>query len=282
MKKVILFRRHAMHGKMSTRPAFPGIRNMHVRPSGGSTAVLFAAALFAVVFFAAGCTSSRKVQKTEAATPPAEEKQPVQVLQQALDEANAKITELERHVEELSVSADEQEAASAREIEQVKQTYENLVKDLKQELESGKVEIEQGAGEVKLNVAEELFFKTGRADIKPEGQKVLLRIGKNLQKSSGMNIRVEGHTDNVPIGPALKSKYPTNWELAAARAVNVVRFLQQKAGIDPQRLSAVAYAQYRPVASNQTEAGRQRNRRVEIVLIDRKLDLAKRTKAPPK
>ena len=97
-----------------------------------------------------------------------------------------------------------------------------------------------------------------------------------------MNIRVEGHTDNVPIGPNLKSEYPTNWELASARAVNVVRFLQEKAGIDPRRLSAVAFAQYRPVASNKTEAGKQRNRRVEIVLVSRELDLAKKTKAPSK
>jgi len=266
-----------MRGKISIRPAFPDALNRVFRASGRFAVVLFAAALFST-----GCGSSKKMLKVEAAPKTAEEETGAQKQQQDLQEANAKIAELEQQIEELSVAKEEMQSASDQEIAQVKQTYETLVKELKKEVESGKIKIERSAGEVKLNIAEELFFETGRADIKPEGKKILLRIGKDLQKVPGMNIRVEGHTDNVPIGPSLKPEYPTNWELAAARAVNVVRFLQEKAGIDPNRLSAVAYAQYRPIASNKTEAGKQRNRRVEIVLIDKTLDLAKKTKAPSK
>ncbi len=223
-----------------------------------------------------------KVQRPEAGAGTAEEEKPEQALQQALNEANVKIAELEKQIEDISVAREVEQTATEQEIAQVKQTYESLVKELKQEVESGKIKIEQGPGEVKLDIAEELFFETGMADIKPEGKKVLLRIGKDLQKVPGMNIRVEGHTDNVPIGPGLKPEYPTNWELAAARAVNVVRFLQENAGTDPRRLSAVSFAQYRPVASNQTEAGKQRNRRVEIVLVDKRLDTAQKTRAQAK
>jgi chemotaxis protein MotB len=223
-----------------------------------------------------------KVQRPETGAGTAEGEKPVQALQRELDEAHVKIAELERQIEDISVAREVELSASEQELAQVKQTYETLVKELKQEVDSGKIKIEQSAGEVKLDIAEELFFETGMADIKPEGMKVLLRIGKDLQKVPRMNIRVEGHTDNVPIGPSLKNDYPTNWELAAARAVNVVRFLQEKAGTDPRRLSAVSYAEYRPVASNKTESGKQRNRRVEIVLIDKGIDTAKKTKTQAK
>jgi chemotaxis protein MotB len=271
-----------MHGKPSIRPVFPGTLTRGFPAAGHFTAVLFTAALFTAVILVTGCASSKKARETGTPAGAAEEEKTAQVQQQSLEEANAKIAELERQVEELSAAKVEQESASEQQIAQVKQTYETLVKDLKKETESGKIKIEKSAREVKLNIAEELFFETGMADIKPEGQKVLLRIGKDLQKVTGMNIRVEGHTDNVPIGPSLKAEYPTNWELAAARAVTVVRFLQQQAGVDPHRLSAIAFAQYRPVASNKTEAGKQRNRRVEIVLVSRELDQAKKAKAPSK
>ena len=127
-----------------------------------------------------------------------------------------------------------------------------------------------------MSIAEELFFESGKAEIKPEGKKVLLKIAEVLKKIPEKNVRVEGHTDNVPIGPKIREKYPTNWELGAIRAVNVVRFLQEEGGMDPLRLSAVSYGQYRPKATNRTTAGRLKNRRIEIILIDRDLDLAKK------
>jgi chemotaxis protein MotB len=79
-------------------------------------------------------------------------------------------------------------------------------------------------------------------------------------------IRVEGHTDDVPIGATLKDKYFSNWELSAARAASVVRYFQHHHKIDTQRLEAVGFAEYRPIAPNDSVANRQRNRRVEIQL----------------
>jgi chemotaxis protein MotB len=86
-----------------------------------------------------------------------------------------------------------------------------------------------------------------------------------LATASDKVIRVEGHTDNAPIGGNLAKKYPTNWELSAARALNVVRYLE-KQGIDPHILSAVAFGEHRPAAPNDTPEGRTKNRRIAIVL----------------
>ena len=77
---------------------------------------------------------------------------------------------------------------------------------------------------------------------------------------------MEGHTDRTPLGQELRQKYPTNWELSAARAAAIVRFLQWRGGLDPERLSIRAYSSYRPMASNKTEKGRRMNRRIEIIL----------------
>ena len=78
-------------------------------------------------------------------------------------------------------------------------------------------------------------------------------------------IVVEGHTDNVGVGKSLQSIYPTNWELSTARATAVVRFLQDKAEINPERLSAVGFSYYKPIADNDTEDGRAQNRRIELI-----------------
>jgi chemotaxis protein MotB len=80
-------------------------------------------------------------------------------------------------------------------------------------------------------------------------------------------ISIEGHTDDVPIGAELSKQYPTNWELSAVRATTVARYLQENIGIDPGLLSAIGYGEYQPVTSNESEEGRAKNRRIEIVLV---------------
>ena len=79
-------------------------------------------------------------------------------------------------------------------------------------------------------------------------------------------IRIEGHTDNIQISGALTQTFPTNWELSAARAINVARYLQ-KQGLDPATLSAAAFGEFKPVADNETKEGRAKNRRIEITLV---------------
>lgn len=224
---------------------------------------------FLFLFFISGCVSTKKYNDLSSKYKQQNER---------LIKANEQINKLELQVSKLGRVSEMQRGVAEQELAYITQTYDMLIDDLKQEIDEGKVEVEQIRGKLSMSVAEELFFETGEADIKPAGQEVLKRIGRILKKIPEKNIRIEGHTDNVPIGPSLLSKYPTNWELGAIRAVNVVRFLQNNAGIDPLRLSAVSYGQYRPVASNKTTAGKAKNRRIEIILIDRDLDLAKKMK----
>jgi chemotaxis protein MotB len=92
-------------------------------------------------------------------------------------------------------------------------------------------------------------------------------VGNVLKNTQKKVIRVEGHTDNVPISSRLEGKFSTNWELSTGRATNVVRFLQDSVGIAPARLEAVGMSEFHPVATNKTVVGRNQNRRIEITLL---------------
>jgi chemotaxis protein MotB len=117
------------------------------------------------------------------------------------------------------------------------------------------------------DLAKLLHYDSGDATIKPEGYQTLDRLVDILTSAPpDQLIRVEGHADNMEIGPSLKSIYPTNWDLSKARATGVLRYLVEKGGIDSARMSSIGYGDTKPVVSNATEAGRQKNRRVEIVL----------------
>jgi len=114
---------------------------------------------------------------------------------------------------------------------------------------------------------DEILFDSGKTTIKPQGLEVLERVGSILLDVKDKAISIEGHTDDVPIGAELSKQYPTNWELSAVRATTVARYLQEKIGINPGQLSAIGYGEYQSVASNESEEGRAKNRRIEIVLV---------------
>jgi chemotaxis protein MotB len=162
--------------------------------------------------------------------------------------------------------------------EKTKATYEQLMGELQKEVSEGQIAIQQAEDKLTLNVAEKIFFDSGSAELKPRGKEVLDKVGHIVKGLTDKIIRVEGHTDNVPISKSLQATYPTNWELSAARATTVVRFLQDHAGVPPQMLVAAAFGQYRPIAPNDTPANRQKNRRIDIVLQQK--DILKRTEAP--
>lgn len=150
--------------------------------------------------------------------------------------------------------------------EQLKQRETDLRGRLQKELTDKDVEISSLRGQLSVSVLDKILFKSGSADVLPAGQAVLEKVARVLAATDDM-IRVEGHTDNVPISGRLKEKYFSNWELSAARAASVVRYFQLGENkIDPLRLEAVGYAEYRPVAPNDDDANRKRNRRVEIIL----------------
>ncbi|MGH8668486.1 MAG: OmpA family protein [Burkholderiales bacterium] len=148
--------------------------------------------------------------------------------------------------------------------------YDALLADLNQEVQKGQLQVRRYKDMLTVDVAEQLFFDSGRAALKDTGKEVLKKVADAIKSYEDKAIRVIGHTDNVPITKGLQKVFPSNWELSAARATTVVRFLQD-AGIAPERLLATGRAEYDPVAPNDNPEGRQKNRRIEITLIDRNL-----------
>ena len=133
-----------------------------------------------------------------------------------------------------------------------------------------KFQVQNDSSETRISLSDlmtQLRYESGEATIKSEGYQVLDELIVYLKSAAGDRlIRVEGHADNMEIGPSLKSLYQTNWDLSKARAGGVLRYLTEKGGIDSAKLSSVGYGDTKPMTSNATEVGRQKNRRVDIVL----------------
>jgi chemotaxis protein MotB len=150
--------------------------------------------------------------------------------------------------------------------EETSKTYSDMIEKMKSEIAEGQVTITELKGKLTVNMVDAILFDSGKADIKPEGRQILQKVADVIGQVEDKAIRVEGHTDNVKISSALTRAFPSNWELSAARATNVARYLQRM-GVDPNLLSAAAYGEYRPVSENDTPEGRAMNRRIEIVLV---------------
>ena len=165
--------------------------------------------------------------------------------------------------ENLSAREAELEQQNA-EVSRLRGTYEALVDDLESELANGQIEIQQLREGLRVNVSDEILFASGSVRIGQQGRDVLRRVAGQLVKLPH-SIEVEGHTDNVKIRGVLAKRYPSNWELAGARASSVARLFESE-GIDPARLLVVSYGSTRPVGPNETPEERARNRRIEIRL----------------
>jgi chemotaxis protein MotB len=140
--------------------------------------------------------------------------------------------------------------------------YESLASSLDQEIKAGRVQLTELQGKLTVRMAEKVLFPSGSAVINADGKRTLQKVAEAFKSVKGRIVRVEGHTDNVPIHT---DRFPSNWELSAARAIAVVRFLQER-GVDPSVLGAAGYAEYQPIAPNDTSDGRAQNRRIEISL----------------
>ena len=187
-------------------------------------------------------------------------------LSQTISELRGKVADLD--AENTKLKAENADLVKAREeqVRKVNSTYENLLEKMKSEISQGQVTISELKGKLTVNMVDSILFDSGKAEVKKGGLVILGKVISILKDVSDKSIRIEGHTDNVPISRALAQRYPTNWELSAARAINVMRFLQDQ-GIDPANLSAVAYGEWKPVATNDTPEGRAKNRRIEIILV---------------
>lgn len=184
-----------------------------------------------------------------------------------LSQLRQKIDQLELENRDLRLQVDRERAERESRISEMKSTYGELVGLMEAEIKRGEVTISELQGQLTVNMVERILFDSGKADIKPGGLDILRRVGGILKGAADQSIRVEGHTDNVPISPRLAATFPSNWELSTARATTVLRFLQDSAGIDGGRLSAVGFGQYRPLNDNSTPEARAQNRRIQIVLV---------------
>jgi chemotaxis protein MotB len=179
------------------------------------------------------------------------------------EQAVSELDLLKRQTEE---ELREQLAAKEAEIEELTRTRREIEESLKEQIERRDIKIEEIEGKLKVIFVDKILFGSGSVTVKAKGKEVLLKLADSFRDEKDQNIVVEGHTDDVQIGKSLQAKFPSNWELSTARASAVVRFLQDKAGIEPERLSASGFGSYQPVASNETEEGRRQNRRIEIIL----------------
>jgi chemotaxis protein MotB len=176
------------------------------------------------------------------------------------EQLDREVRQLEKSRAELSQNLSQREAQLA-EVQKLRETYEGLVSDLEAEVAAGQIAIEQLREGLRLDLQEDVLFPSGSSDVNSKGRSVLARVATRL-KELPHTVEVQGHTDNVPIRTP---RFPSNWELAGARASGVVRLLAA-GGVDPGRLRAVSLGEYRPAVSNATPQGRARNRRIEITL----------------
>jgi chemotaxis protein MotB len=171
----------------------------------------------------------------------------------------------------INIVMGEEVYSPARVKDDLERLHRELAQTLSNQVATHTVSIHMGRDGLVISLREAGFFASGSAAPKPETLSTLKQISATLS-GTPYDLRVEGHTDNIPIHTA---EFDSNWELSAARATHIARvFLDMKA-MPPERISAAGYAEFHPVAANDTEAGRAENRRVDLVVLPRtKVDLS--------
>ena len=237
--------------------------------------------MFQKLLFIALCLSlilvSACVSKKEYVALETKSNQTQAQLEQEIGDLRAQVskltTENNRHldtIEGLKTELEQEKHAvkqKEREVSELDKTRQEIESSLKEQIAQKNIKLEEIEGKLKVTFVDKILFDSGSVMIKPKGQEVLLKLADSFRDNKDQNIAVEGHTDDVQIGSALMDRFPTNWELSTARSTAVVRFLQEKGNIAPERLTASGYSYFRPVATNETPEGRKQNRRIEIILV---------------
>jgi len=204
----------------------------------------------------------------------------LEMLKAKLNEANASLNdalaEKQKDKDQIA-SLQNQVADLEKEKADAAQMAKGLEDEMRSDLESKDVTISKLQGKLTVNILDRILFDSGEAILKPDGEAVMRKIATILAGHPELKIHVVGHTDNVPI----RSRFASNWELSTARALAAVHFLTESAGVDPHRVGAVGYGEYRPIADNSTAEGRARNRRIAIIILPDEIaaaDIAPATK----
>jgi chemotaxis protein MotB len=203
-------------------------------------------------------------------------------LEAAIADEKAKLADLDAQRAKLAADLDAEQAhskslldekaellAGRAAAEQRIADYQNLLSKFKKLIDAGTLTVKIVDGRMVVALATDILFSSGSADLSPQGMGAISEVSGVLASIQGRKYQVEGHTDNVPIKT---DKYPSNWELASARALTVVKTMIG-AGMPPDRVSAASFGEYKPVAANDTAAGKAQNRRIEIVIVPDLSDL---------
>ena len=193
-----------------------------------------------------------------------------------LNDANASLTNALAEIQQDKgriAALQKQVADLEKERDAAGQKAKGLEDEMRSALESKDVTISSLQGKLTVNILDRVMFDSGEAILKPDGEAVMRKIAGILAGHPELKIQVIGHTDDVPI----HTRFPSNWELSTARALAAVHFLTERAGVDPRRVGAAGYGDYRPIAENSTAEGRARNRRIAIAILPDELAAADAT-----
>ncbi len=168
---------------------------------------------------------------------------------------DAEIVQMQTALAELAARKSQADARIAE--------FQSLLDKFKSLIDAGRLKVKIVSGRMVLELPTDILFGSGSASLSKEGKEAILEVAGVLATIGDRDFQVEGHTDDVPISTA---QFPSNWELASARAINVVRTMKE-GGVPVEHLSAAAFAETRPVDTNKTKEGKARNRRIEIVVV---------------
>ncbi|TRO83632.1 OmpA/MotB family protein [Desulfuromonas acetexigens] len=177
-------------------------------------------------------------------------------------------------LEEKNRDLEQERLAREARLVKIRETYDELTVLLAAEIGRREVVLDTHPDSLSIDLSEKILFDSGATEVKSAGLEILRRLGGVLVNLQGHDIRIEGHTDNVPISSRLREKFPSNWELSAVRAASVLHFLQEQVGLPGESLAAVGHGEFRPVADNATPEGRALNRRIRILLKPQDLPAA--------
>jgi chemotaxis protein MotB len=193
------------------------------------------------------------------------------------NEANRLVTLLNQRGDETVILRNRLEALAAleQEIRDRNRIYEDVIGRFQSLISAGQLSVSISRGRLAINLPQDILFESGSATIGREGRTTLTQVARVLADIPDRQFQVEGHTDDVPIQTA---RFPSNWELSAARALSVIHLLQEQ-GVRPENISGGAFGEYQPVADNEAPSGRRLNRRIEIVMVPN-LDVIAGTSIP--
>lgn len=187
-----------------------------------------------------------------------------------LENKEALLLERERRLREMESIISKQDSLTT--------ALNNIVKNALLGFNSDELSVEMRNGKVYVSMNDKLLFKSGSAGVEEKGKQAIKKLAEVLNKNTEIDIAIEGHTDNIPIKTA---QYKDNWDLSVARATSIVRMLSEENGLQPKRLTASGKGEYFPIAANDTNEGRSKNRRTEIILspkLDELFKLLQKTK----